>query len=216
MPFKKPRTPGASRPPFVRSPGLPASDFGLPILAPLLDSGTRSSREGAPLNSYPEPSGSPTPHLGGKQTPGPGREQAATPAPLPRALPGEPGAPLTCPRLRRGGCRPTGRRAPLTCRDPPPRQLARAGAAGTRRGRGTSGAVRLPRPPLASPAYRGRRRPRVTLEPPPPEAPPRRPGAPRAAGPGPPRSEEEEIPHNALLWLGSKEKEDVPPQSGRD
>lgn len=93
MSFKKPRIPGASRPPFVRSPGPPASDFGLPTLAPLLDSGTRSSREGAPLNSYPEPSGSPTPHLGGKQTPGPGREQAATPAPLPRALPAEPGAP---------------------------------------------------------------------------------------------------------------------------
>lgn len=216
MSFKKPRIPGASRPPFVRSPGPPASDFGLPTLAPLLDSGTRSSREGAPLNSYPEPSGSPTPHLGGKQTPGPGREQAATPAPLPRALPAEPGAPSPVRGCVAGAAgRPAGAR-------PSPAGTRRRGSShaqeqpGRGGGGGTSGAVRLPRPPLASPAYRGRRRPRVTLEPPPTEAPPGRPVAPRTAGPGPPRSEEEEIPHNALLWLGSKEKEDVPPQSGRD
>ncbi|XP_047593082.1 basic proline-rich protein-like [Lutra lutra] len=120
----------------------------------------------------------------------------------------------SCPRPRPGSC-------PGACARPSP--------AGTRRGRrshaqkqpgragggGTSRAVGLPRPPPASPASRGRRRPCVTLEPPPTKArpQPRPPVAPPAAAPGPRRGEEGEIAHNALVRLGSPEKEDAPQQS---
>lgn len=65
----------------MRSPGLPASAFCLPSWAHLLDSRTRSSPEGAPLNSHPKPSGSPTPHLGGKQTPAPEESRRRPPRP---------------------------------------------------------------------------------------------------------------------------------------
>lgn len=86
--------------------------------------------------------------------------------PRARALPGEPSTALTCRRLRPGGL-PSGlpRALPAhgTCcrRRRGWEQLGRGGGGGIPHSRATSS------PPQASPAFKGRRRPRITLEPPP-------------------------------------------------
>lgn len=115
-----------------------------------MDSRTRSSPEGAPLNSHPKPSGSPTPHLGGKQTPAPEESRRRPPRPSRAHCQVSRRRPHLSEAASPGP--PRSRRAPLTCRDPPWPQLARAGTAGTRRGRG-----HLPgRPTSSAPARQPR------------------------------------------------------------
>lgn len=156
------------KPPALRALSRTAPLGFLPPVLGTPYSGSRGAREGAPLNSQPEPSGSPTPHLGGEQAPAPEESRRLPPRPRRARCQVSPTPPSPV-RGRVPGAAQEPARAPHLP-DPPRPPLAGAETAGRAGGGGTSRAVRLPRPPPASPASRGRRRPRVTLEPPPTQA----------------------------------------------
>ena len=127
------------------------------------------SREGVSLDSHQgiSPQGPrPLSPRWGAQTPTPGESRRRPRAPPARAARCAPHRPSPVRGCVPGGCRGVKARPSLAgtrrgCLSQAQEQPGRGG------GEGTSGAVRLPWPPPASPASRGRRWPRVTLEPPP-------------------------------------------------
>lgn len=158
--FKMQRNPGASCPPLG---ALLTPTFAFPSVH---QTPAATGRAIAPLHSHPGPSRSVTPYLGWELTPAPRREQTGTlPCCQVNPSPHSPVRRFVPAATEQGG------RAPLTCVGSAVAVAVAVVAAPELReqpwrgeGRASRSAAGLPWPPLASPALKGRRRPRVTFE----------------------------------------------------